>query len=672
MSRVEAVAPGVGADGAGGRAQPEVDRFDVRRALRCPEVLRAFNDTGVLAGPDIHAGLRLARLGGDQHDAVVLGAAFAVRAPRLGHVCVDLGTVRETVTVDADLPADLGALPWPEPDAWAAELAASPLVVEGGPDGAPPLRLVGSRLYLDRYWREERQVAADLVARAEGEVPGVDIDRLSGGLARLFPPPEGTGERLLDHQRIAAATAVLRRLAVVAGGPGTGKTTTVARILALLYEQAAAAGEPPPLVALAAPTGKASARLEEAVHHEAGALAVPDATRAHLLGLHGSTIHRLLGWRPGNRSRFRHDRDNRLPHHVVIVDESSMVSLSLMAKLVEAVRPTARLVLVGDPEQLASVEAGAVLGDVVGPAAEGLVLRGAARAVLSRVAGQEVPAVEPPAGAVIGDGIIVLRRIHRFGGGIAAVAEAIRVGDAEAVLAALRSGGEGDLQWLEVDVAGAGVVAGEVGALRDAAVASGRRILEEAIAGRAAEALDALGQFRLLCAHRHGPYGVEEWMAQVERWLADHPAGLDVDGPVVSAGSGRWYAGRPLLVTENDYGLRLYNGDTGVVVATGAGRLSAVFERRGELLHFSPTRLSAVETVHAMTIHKSQGSQFDRVAVVLPDPSSRILTRELLYTAATRARRSLLLAATEEAVRAAVERPVARASGLRSLLWAGA
>ena len=672
MSGVEALAQGPGTDPPAGRAQPEVDPFDVRLALRCPEVLRAFNAAGVLAGADIHGGLRLARLGGDQRDAVVLGAAFAVRAPRLGHVCVDLGTVRETVAVDADLPADLGALPWPEPDAWAAELAASSLVVEGGPDGAPPLRLLGSRLYLDRYWREERQVAADLVARAEGDVPGVDIDLLGGGLGRLFPPPEGTGGRPLDHQRLAAATAVLRRFAVVAGGPGTGKTTTVARILALLYDQAAAAGEPPPLVALAAPTGKAAARLEEAVHQEALALAVPDATRAHLLGLHGSTIHRLLGWRPGNRSRFRHDRNNRLPHHVVIVDESSMVSLSLMAKLVEAVRPPARLVLVGDPEQLASVEAGAVLGDVVGPAAEGLVLGSAARAVLARVAGQEVPAMEPPAGAVIGDGIIVLRRIHRFGGGIAAVAEAIRSGDAEAALATLRSGGDGDLHWIEVDVAGAGVVAGgAVGALRDAAVDSGRRILQEAIAGRGAGALAALGEFRLLCAHRHGPYGAQEWMAQVERWLADDIAEIGAGGPAVSAGSGGWYAGRPLLVTENDYGLRLYNGDTGVVVATVAGRLSAVFERRGELLHFSPTRLSAVETVHAMTIHKSQGSQFDRVAVVLPDPSSRILTRELLYTAVTRARRRLLLAATEAAVRAAIERPVARASGLRSLLWAG-
>ena len=218
---------------------------------------------------------------------------------------------------------------------------------------------------------------------------------------------------------------MLRRLAVVAGGPGTGKTTTVARIVALLAEQAAAAGAAPPLVALAAPTGKAAARLEEAVQAEAEALDVPDEVRAALRGLEASTLHRLLGRRRDSHSRFRHHRGNRLPHDVVIVDETSMVSLSLMARLVEAVRPEARLVLVGDPGQLASIEAGAVLGDIVGPATGGLVLSAAARRRLEAVTGQPVAAVAPPAGAAIGDGIVVLERVHRFGGGIAALADAL-------------------------------------------------------------------------------------------------------------------------------------------------------------------------------------------------------------------------------------------------------
>jgi exodeoxyribonuclease V alpha subunit len=643
-----------------GMSEAAVDIFDVRRALAARGALRPFNDAGVLVAADVHVARRLARLGGDDDEAVLLAAALAVRAPRLGHVCTDLSAVRHTVTVDADVPVDLQALPWPDAARWVARLQASPLV-SAGPDGPDdrPLRLVGTWLYLDRYWREERQVAADLRARAEEAAPGVDVAVLADGLSRLFDGPAS------DLQRLAAASAVLRRLAVVAGGPGTGKTTTVARILALLDEQAAAAGRAPPLVALAAPTGKAAARLEEAIHDEAANLSIADATRARLLATSASTLHRLLGTRPDSRSRFRHHRGNRLPHEVVVVDETSMVSLSLMAKLVEAVRAGARLVLVGDPEQLASVEAGAVLGDIVGPAAGGLLMRGPARARLAQAAGisaSGVPGAEPPAGAAIGDGVVVLRRVHRFGGGIASLAEAVRAGNADQAVAVLGEGLD-DVRWIPLDVAEADTSSGgDLRTVRDAVVAAGRRVTAAARAGRAAAAIEALGAFRLLCAHRRGRHGVDRWMDTVERWLA-----TEIDG---YARDGAWYVGRPLLVTENDYGLRLYNGDTGVVVATEDGRVTAVFERRGELLHFAPTRLAAVETVHAMTVHKSQGSQFDSVAVVLPDPASPILTRELLYTAITRARRHLILVASEEAVHRATARPIARSSGLRRWLWA--
>ena len=444
-------------------------------------------------------------------------------------------------------------------------------------------------------------------------------DVLAEGLARLFGPGD-------DAQRRAADAAVRRRLAVVAGGPGTGKTTTVARIAALLAEQAAAAGAPPPLIALAAPTGKAAARLEEAVHDEARRLDVSDDVRAALLSLGASTLHRLLGRRRGSHSRFRHQRGNRLPHDVVVVDETSMVSLSLMARLVEAVRPDARLVLVGDPGQLSSIEAGAVLGDIVGPAT--------------------------------GEGIVVLDRVHRFGGGIAALAGAVRDGDADAALEVLRAAPEG-VVWLEQDAGG------EEGLelVRRRAVDAGRAIFHAAREGDAESALGALGAFRLLCAHRRGPYGVAAWGPQVEGWLAADVAGFSADE--------RWYPGRPLMVTENDYALRLYNGDTGVVVAGADGRTTAAFERRGEVMPVAPSRLESVDTVYAMTIHKAQGSQFGTAAVLLPDRASRLLTRELLYTAITRAREELILAGTEDAVRAAVERPVARASGLRELLWGG-
>jgi exodeoxyribonuclease V alpha subunit len=646
------------------------DPCDTRLALRAPGLLGVFNAAGVLNAADVHVALRLGRFADETDEGVLLAAALAVRAPRLGHVHVDLATVRHTATVDVDVPVDLQGLPWPEVEAWVEAVGRSAVVANGADVPADrALRLVGSWLYLDRYWREERQVAADLAVRAEHALTGIDVAQLRAGLDRLFPDPAESGAEQLfptpgadtaDRQRLAAAVAVLRPLTVVAGGPGTGKTTTVARILALLDEQARVAGSPPPLMALTAPTGKAAARLEEAVHDEAARLDVSDETRARLLGTHASTLHRLLGWQPGNRSRFRHHRGNRLPHDVVVVDETSMVSLSQMAKLVEAVRPDARLILVGDPQQLASVEAGAVLGDIVGPAADRLLMRPAARAALEEAAGVPVdgePATEA-ASAPMGDGIVVLQRVHRFGGGIAALADAVRRGDADEALEAL-SGTNGDVNWIPVDLGDSN--AGALGLVRKAAVEAGSAIADAARAGDARAALEALSGFRVLCAHRRGPYGVATWSAQVETWLAAAVPGF--------AATGAWYVGRPLLVTENDYTLGLYNGDTGVVVAAGGERLAAVFERRGQILEFSPARLSAVETVHVMTVHKSQGSQFDTVATLLPDPESPILTRELLYTAITRARRRLILAGTEEALRAAVTRPVARSSGLRRWVW---
>jgi exodeoxyribonuclease V alpha subunit len=560
------------------------DPYDPRRAARAAGLLRAFNDAGVVSAADVHVAQRLSALAGEADESVRLAVALAVRAPRLGHVHVDLATVRDTATVDSDEPVDLSALPWPG-DGWVDRVAASPLL-------AGPLHLEESRLYLARYWREERRVADDLNALA-AHAPRYDATRLDAGLARLFPH----GGRQCE----AAAAAVRRGLAVIAGGPGTGKTTTVARIAALLYEQDAA-----PLIALAAPTGKAAARLEEAVHAEAHALEVAPAVRDQLLSLHASTLHRLLGWRPDSHSRFRHNRGQRLPHDVVIVDETSMVSLWQMARLVEAIRPDARLVLVGDPGQLASIEAGAVLGDIV-------------------------------AGA---PGIVELEEVHRYGGGIAELAEAIRAGDADAAVAALQAN-PNDVTWLpDADEA----------ALRAPLLTAARAVRAAARAGDAAAALDQLRAFRLLCPHRRGPHGVAGWTERIEAWL--------------DTGPDPWYAGRPLLVTENDYELRLYNGDTGVVAAA-EDRLVAAFERG---LRFSPTRLSAVDTAYALTIHKSQGSQFGTAAVLLPEPDARILTRELLYTAVTRAQERLILAGSEASIRAAIARPIARASGLRDRL----
>ena len=622
-----------------------IDPFDARHTLRAPGLLREFNAAGVLAPADVHVAARIGELAGEEEPDVLLAAAFAVRAPRLGHVYADLATVRTTATVEGEEAVDLSGLPWPAEDDWVAQVAASPLAAVGEEAPDRPLRLLGTALYLDRYWQEERRLAADLLAQC-GPAAGVHDDALADGVARLF------GVDGDERQRLAAAAAVLGRFVVVAGGPGTGKTTTIARIVALLAEQSAE----PPLVALAAPTGKAAARLAEAVHEEAVGLDVADPVRASLLGLDAVTLHRLLGRRPGTYSRFRHHRGNRLPHDVVVVDETSMVPLSLMARLVEAVRPDARLILVGDPGQLTSIEAGAVLGDIVGPVGAGLRMGTEARERLARVTRAEVPATDPPAGAAIGDGIVVLERVHRYGSGIADVADAVRRGDADAVLGAL-----GGVTWIPVDPADPGEDADALAAVRDDVVATARAVRQAAEAGDADAAIAALGRFRVLCAHRRGPHGVTAWTARIERWLAGE---LEDAGP-----AGEWYVGRPLLVTENDYGLRLFNGDTGVVVAAGDGRVRAAFERQGRVLELSPTRLAAVETVYAMTVHKSQGSQFDAAAVLLPEPGSPLLTRELLYTAVTRARERLVLAGTEAAIRAAVERPAARASGLGRRLW---
>ena len=598
------------------------DPFEAHRAVNAAGLLRAFSDTGLLSAADVHVAMRLAALAGEEDDAVKLAVALAVRGPRLGHVFVDLATIRDSATIESDEPVDLSTLPWPAPGDWITAMRASPLVALGDDDigsaEPSPLRLLDTRLYLDRYWREERAVAADL-KRLAARDPEVDECALEAGLQILFP-------READRrQRDAAAEAVRRRFAVVAGGPGTGKTTTVARIVALLAGQAAARGVRAPLVALAAPTGKAAARLQEAVHDETARLPVSASIRDLLMGLRASTLHRLLGWRPGSHSRFAHHRLARLPHDMVIVDETSMVSLSLMARLVEAVRRDARLVLVGDPGQLASIEAGVVLADVV----------------------------------AVGQGVVVLERVHRYGGGIARLAGAVRSGDADQAVAALRSAPE-EITWLASDLEDG--AAAELPLVRERAVAAGAAVFAAARDGAARDALAALATFRLLCAHRRGPHGVSDWTSQVQAWLGAETPDLDVEQ--------RDYVGRPLLVTQNDYELGLYNGDTGVIVQNPGGHPIAAFERGRDLLHFSPLRLGSVDTVYAMTIHKSQGSQFDTAVVLLPPAGSRILTRELLYTAITRARRELILVGSEEALREAVERPVARASGLGERLSA--
>lgn len=597
------------------------------RALHVDGLLGVFHDAGVLGLADVHVARRLGVLGGEAGEPVLLACALAVRAVRAGSVCVDLTAVQSSVPDDEDAPVDLSLLPWPEATSWLSACARSPLV-SGADAGWTPLRLVDGLLYLDRYWQQEQRVRISLDDRALSPPPVLDAAAVRDSLTRLF---DGPGP---DRQRLAVAVAVSGWVTVLAGGPGTGKTTTVARMLAVLRDQPG----PPPRIALAAPTGKAAARLAEAV-------------QAADLGpvLPAATLHRLLGWRPGNRSRFRHDRTNHLPYDVVVVDETSMVSLTLMSRLLDAVRPDARVVLVGDPDQLASVEAGAVLGDLVAraeapgparPAGGGAVE--ARRAILADlVPGDLTPADHgDPA---LGNGVVRLSRIWRFGGEIAALAAAVRDGDGDEAVRLLRAGGPLSL-----------VADGSVTGLRADVLAATAPLMAAAEAGDASGALEALDTHRLLCAHRRGPYGVGHWAGEVASWLA--AAGLRPDGDRA--------VGRALIVTSNDHELHLYNGDTGVLVAGPRGPVAA-FARAGGPLLLAPSRLPHVQSIDALTVHRCQGSQFTAVTLLLPPPESPLLTRELLYTALSRATERVRVIGSEEAVRAAVARPIVRASGLR-------
>ncbi len=629
----------------------------IQLAQRATGLLRTFNTAGVLAAADVHVALRLGRLGREQDESVLLATALAVRAVRSGSVCLELtrmheiGVDGEGFDTDADTaaePVDPATLPWPDQARVLAALRESPLVQGSAAGPLRPLRLVesagaGPLLYLDRYYRQEQTIREVLTERAATH-PMIDPETIRRQLDRLFPDSGAPGDPP-DRQRVAAALAATQWTTVVAGGPGTGKTHTIARILALLVAHQRSIPDAPELrIALAAPTGKAAARLQESVREQAADLDLPELTAA--------TLHRLLGWQRGGATRFRHNEFNRLPYDVIVVDETSMVSLTMTSRLLPAVRRDARLVLVGDPDQLASVDAGAVLADLVaGPVA------GPPNPVLEQVLGDDLgaQATVDRAEALsarererLRGGIIRLTRGRRFGGRIAELAVAVRAGDDDTALRLLADGGT-ELSLCEPE---------EIAAVRDDVVLAARECTAAAEKGDAAAALATMESHRLLCAHRQGRYGVERWDRMAAGWVAASGIGAE-------PGAGHWYPGQPLLVTANDHEARIYNGDTGVIVRGPDGGLRAALQRGSEPYLVHPTQFPGVTTVYAMTIHRSQGSQYGTVSIVLPGPESTLLTRELLYTAITRARRHVRIIGTEDAIRAGIGRRVLRASGLR-------
>ena len=538
---------------------------------------------GDFSALDRQFGDLIARLAGGCAPEAQLAAMCASRARAQGHICVSLGEI-----ATAGVAAGAATL--------RKNLRASKVV--GAPGAFTPLVLDDhDRVYLRRYWEYEQQLAATILARA--------------GAQNTQPAPNDK----TNLQKVAAEKAVTNFFTVITGGPGTGKTRTVMQILQLLREEP---GGEKLRVALAAPTGKAAARLTE-------------AARAVRENYEATTIHRLLGYLPGS-PYFRHNAKCPLNADLVIVDEASMVDLALRAKLGAAVPNDARLVLLGDRDQLASVEAGNVLADICAAA----------------------EAAAP--GEQLHGTVVALRRNYRFAetGGIYRVSSAINSGDVEAALAALQEKAQSEIEWQPLPA-----TSRLVPALRERIVAGFRGYLE---AAEPREALLRLQQFRILGALRHGPFGVENLNAIAEEILAD--AGLLV------ARRG-WYRGQPLMITQNDYNLSLFNGDSGIILPDplSGGELRAFFlSGEGRVRRVLPSRLPAHETAFAITVHKSQGSEFARLLFILPEKDNPLLTRELLYTAITRAREAVTLWSNEAVLRAAISRRTLRHSGLRERL----
>ncbi|WP_245621070.1 exodeoxyribonuclease V subunit alpha [Paraburkholderia ferrariae] len=647
---------------------------------------------------------------------LLLAAGLASHQLGRGHVCLDLQATLHDPAFALSLPPDgpqpVTAEPPPSPaevlagvtlEQWRAALDVPGVV--GSAAGNTPLVLADSRLYLRRYWQYEQDVRVGIemrLARSAQREAALPADAARAALDALFGSNDGARDvqearpsSRADWQKLACALAARSAFSIVTGGPGTGKTTTVVKLLALLQTLALGqAGARPLRIRLAAPTGKAAARLNESIAGAVdrlpfGMLPQGEALRAAIPRV-VATLHRVLGTRPGSR-RFRHDAANPLPIDVLVIDEASMVDLEMMAAVLDALPPNARLILLGDKDQLASVEAGAVLGELCDRAREGHYTE-ATRAWLEAATGERIEAAMLDArGLPLDQAVAMLRESHRFAAdsGIGALADLVNAGDAVSV-AKIWTRGYGDLARLACSTADDapwralivdGIAGGDDTAahLKQGAVRRGyRHYLEtmrdsqpapgaspEALAQWAAGVLKAHGEFQLLCALRRGPWGVEGLNRRIAHLL--HTENL-IDP------RGDWYAGRPVLVTHNDYDLGLMNGDIGIALAlpVEAGEppvLRVAFpagDGSGGVKWVSPSRLQGVETVFALTVHKSQGSEFMHAALVLPDTWSPILTRELVYTGITRARAFFTLAVPEgrSVLERAVNAKVQRASGL--------
>jgi len=683
--------------------------------------LHRWADLGLLRRLDSALAAQLLRLDPQAPPALLVAAALLAQMEGRGHTCLPLASLCEPPLALLGWPASAlegpqgllalwSTLPRTVAD-WAGCLLAPP-AGQGGSDAAPlagsspllrhadapdrgqPLVLGGSAevplLYLRRYAGYEQRVGQGLLQRAAQPLP-VPQAEARRWLDRFFAAPATAG---VDWQKTACAVALRARLAVITGGPGTGKTYTAARLLALLL--ALHPGPGPLRVALAAPTGKAAARLKQSIDQALGALQaqVPADTGLDLGALiarmgPARTLHALLGARPDTRA-WRHHAGHPLDLDVLIVDEASMVHLEMMDALLQALPPTARLVLLGDKDQLASVEAGAVLGELCRDAADGRYSPATAQYVHA-VAGQTLPDALLQTGAppALAQQTVMLRESRRFEGAIGQLAIAVNQGDARQARAVLAAAGDA--------LSNAAMAAQPLLALQPSspqavcALALGQggrpsyadylQILQQGPAAPVSDGADpveagadinthadwvrrvlqAFERFRLLCAVHRGDWGTEGLNAAVQKAL---------DGAGLLQARGEWFAGRPVMVMRNDAQLGVFNGDVGLALPDEAGRLKVWFLDGQDLRAVSVMRLAQVETAFVMTVHKSQGSEFAHTALVLPPGGAEVLSRELVYTGITRARTQFTLVEAEAGLlEAAVARPGSRASGLRQW-WA--
>jgi exodeoxyribonuclease V alpha subunit len=618
---------------------PQQDLLEVARTL------------GLLSALDHQFSSRLSSLYDESSPSVRWALAIASRQEAAGHVCADLRRL-DAVGLTTESGAD--ATPFSvlaandSVEDWIEEISASSLVEvissqSRRPTHPRPLVLDDrGRLYLRRSYESQRALAALVDARSQGPDFAIDWGLAEAGIERLVEAT-ASGDA---SAKVALRTALARSLAIVTGGPGTGKTTMVARLVALLIEQALANRAPPPRVRLLAPTGKAAAAMTSSFDRQRESLEIDSEIRNAMM-ITAETVHRAL-YRQTRRDAFGRPSSVLLAEDIVVVDEASMVDLESMTRLFAACQSVGRVVLLGDPAQLASVDSGAVLSELCEGTDQAQDPAMPAPDFRERAGKEDVP-------VGLRDSIVTLRTSHRFSesGGIGRLAEAIRQGDADAVLAVLDDPSVPEVRRFDI---------GSIEAVRARLIEASRGIHREIeVAGSLDAKLERMGRYRVLCAHRRGPLGVEALCGVLDETAASERHTTRRTG---------WWLGRMLLITRNAPDQGLWNGDVGLIEETQQG-LRAIFpDGRGGVRTLSAGRMPAHESAIAMSVHKSQGSEFDVIDLVLGDVTSRLMTRELLYTGVTRARLRLNIHASENVLRDAVEGRVARDSGLGEMLWA--